>query len=119
MVAQIRHDPGMNIDHRLATYGTLAPGRHNHHQLATLSGQWCEGSVRGRLVQQGWGAAQGFPALLADAAGPPVPVWLFTSADLPAHWPRLDAFEGAEYRRAAIEVATADGPVMAWIYQAA
>lgn len=31
----------MTTDHRLATYGTLAPGRVNHHQLAGLAGDRC------------------------------------------------------------------------------
>ncbi len=41
---------------RLATYGTLAPGRANHHQLDGLAGRWFVGSVRGRLFASGWGA---------------------------------------------------------------
>ena len=38
------------------------------------------------------------------------------SPDLPAHWARLDAFEGTDYRRAAIDVVTDQGRVPAWIY---
>ncbi|MEM7325792.1 MAG: hypothetical protein AAF531_22090, partial [Actinomycetota bacterium] len=38
---------------------------------------------------------------------------------LPAHWARLDEFEGPGYRRAAIEVETPDGPVAASIYRLA
>ena len=41
---------------------------------------------------------------------------VFVSPDLPAHWDRLDAFEGADYRRVLIEVATPDGPLEAYIY---
>ena len=41
---------------------------------------------------------------------------LFTSDDLPAHWARLDAFEGDEYERVAIAVETAQGPLTAQIY---
>jgi gamma-glutamylcyclotransferase (GGCT)/AIG2-like uncharacterized protein YtfP len=46
-------------------------------------------------------------------------VSLFESADLPLHWPRLDAFEGPGYRRVATGVATDAGIVEAWIYVAA
>lgn len=109
----------MSIDHRLATYGTLAPGRVNHHQLADLAGTWSTGTIRGRLIETGWGAALGYPALVLDEGGEAIEVHLFTSADLPAHWDRLDAFEGAEYRRGEVVVETAEGRVAAWIYMAA
>ena len=106
----------MSADHRLAVYGSLAPGKSNHHQLAGLAGDWRPGVVRGWLKDAGWGSGQGFPGLTPDAAGPEVAVQVFTSADLPDHWDRLDAFEGADYRRVRIEVATPDGPVEAHIY---
>lgn len=101
---------------RLATYGTLAPGRPNHHQLTGLRGAWRRGVVRGRLFAEGWGAAMGYPGLVLDPAGPEVEVQLFESADLPAHWPRLDAFEGEGYRRAVVPIGTADGELNACIY---
>ena len=103
-------------DRRLATYGTLAPGRANHHQLASLKGQWRQGSVRGELVEAGWGAALGFPGLILDPAGPDVEVFLFESDDLLLHWDRLDSFEGKGYRRAITQVQTAEGALEAWIY---
>lgn len=109
----------MGIDHRLATYGTLAPGRAHHHQLASLSGTWTTGTIRGRLIETGWGAALGYPALVLDEDGEAIEVHLFTAAELPAHWERLDAFEGAEYRRGEVMVETAEGRVAAWIYMAA
>ena len=56
-----------DANRRLATYGTLGPGRPNHHHLADLGGRWLRGSVRGRLVAEGWGAAMGFHALVLDA----------------------------------------------------
>ncbi|ONG44473.1 gamma-glutamylcyclotransferase [Pseudoroseomonas deserti] len=109
----------MSLDHRLATYGTLAPGRVNHHELDGLAGQWRQGVVRGWLVAEGWGAALGYPALVPDPAGGAVAVHLFESADLPAHWPRLDDFEGEGYRRVEVPVETAEGTLPAWIYVAA
>jgi gamma-glutamylcyclotransferase (GGCT)/AIG2-like uncharacterized protein YtfP len=109
----------MTFDHCLATYGTLAPGRANHHQLAELAGTWTTGTIRGRLIETGWGAALGYPALVLEEDGEVIAVHLFTSADLPAHWDRLDAFEGAEYRRGEVLVETDAGLVPAWIYLAA
>ena len=115
----LSYDPCMDIDHRLATYGTLAPGRANHHQLAGLTGHWRPGTVTGRLVATGWAADLGYPALLPMADGEPIAVQLFESTDLPAHWDRLDAFEGADYRRTRIDVRLGDISVPAWIYVAA
>ena len=85
----------MDGHHRLATYGSLAPGRPNHHHVAGLGGRWFPGEVRGRLVEAGWGAALGYPALILDPEGAAVPVQVLESADLLAQWSRLDAFEGA------------------------
>jgi gamma-glutamylcyclotransferase (GGCT)/AIG2-like uncharacterized protein YtfP len=109
----------MSTDTRLAAYGTLAPGRSNHHQLSQLRGRWLKGTVSGALVEAGWGAALGFPALVLDAAASSVAVDLFESADLPAHWERLDRFEGQGYRRVAVEVETEEGSLPAFIYVAA
>ncbi|WP_448624299.1 gamma-glutamylcyclotransferase family protein [Geodermatophilus sp. URMC 64] len=106
----------MNGDHRLATYGSLAPGRPNHHHVAGLGGRWFAGEVHGRLVEAGWGAALGYPALVLDPDGAAVDVQVLESADLPAHWSRLDDFEGRGYERVLTTVHTATGVVEAYIY---
>lgn len=105
--------------HALATYGTLAPGRVNHHQLADLRGRWTTGTVRGHLQEAGWGADLGYPGIHLAKDAPEVPVHLFLSQDLPAHWPRLDAFEGAGYLRTEVLVQTPEGAIPAFIYQLA
>ncbi|MEM7058083.1 MAG: molybdenum cofactor guanylyltransferase MobA [Pseudomonadota bacterium] len=102
---------------RLATYGTLAPGQVNHHQLQNMPGAWSTGTVRGHLHREGWGAAHNCPGIVLDPDGQEVAVHIFTSPDLPAHWDRLDAFEGVEYRRITTTAETADGPVEVSIYQ--
>ena len=85
---------------QLAVYGSLAPGRANAHELGGLDGRWTDGLVvHGDLVDGGWGAVLGYPALRWRADGPAVAVQLFRSAELAAHWKRLDEFEGEEYRR--------------------
>ena len=106
----------MNSDHRLAVYGSLAPGQANHRELAGLNGGWQPGVVRGRLVESGWGAAQGYPGLRPDPLGPEVMLQLFTSEDLPDHWERLDAFEGEEYERVVVEVDLGTYSVKANLY---
>lgn len=103
-------------DTRLAIYGTLAPGRVNHHQISALAGTWQRGTVRGKLFASGWGADFGFPGLILDPLGSLVDVDLFESAELPDHWKRLDEFEGIGYQRVLVTVNTEDGERTAWIY---
>ena len=106
-----------NLAHtRLATYGTLAPGRANNDQLADLKGTWRQGTVRGKLVEEGWGADLGCPGLILDPSGQVVDVFVFESSDLPHHWSRLDKLEGAGYRREVTQVRTEDGDLDASIY---
>jgi len=104
---------------RLAVYGSLAPDRPNHHHLAPLGGTWTSGVVRGRLVAEGWGATIGFPGLVLDPDGEAITVQVLESEALEAHWTRLDAFEGAGYRRVSVTVETEAGPVEASIYDLA
>ncbi|MEM6905619.1 MAG: gamma-glutamylcyclotransferase [Pseudomonadota bacterium] len=104
-------------ERRLAIYGTLAPGQVNHGVMAGMAGTWQAGAVRGHLSPDGWGAVHGCPGIRLDPAGEAVDVHLFESADLPAHWPRLDAFEGPGYRRVIAEVSTASGVLPASIYE--
>ena len=106
----------MTENHRLATYGTLAPGRPNHHHLDGLRGRWFEGHVYGTLVEAGWGAALGFPALILDPDAPAIDVHVFESADLPAHWAHLDEFEGPGYERIPVTIQTPRGVRAAYIY---
>ena len=116
---QRRPDGGCGANtalHRLATYGSLAPGRPNHHQLEGLEGRWLAGQVNGMLVHAGWGADLGYPALVLDPDGSDVSVDVFESIDLPAHWERLDAFEGPGYQRVVALVRTSTGDVDASIY---
>jgi gamma-glutamylcyclotransferase (GGCT)/AIG2-like uncharacterized protein YtfP len=101
---------------RLATYGTLAPGKPNHHQLAGLQGEWRQGTVLGHLVDKGWGAAAGFPGLVLDEQGGEIAVMVFESAELPAHWQRLDDFEGEGYDRVVVTVNAGGVSLLAYIY---
>ena len=109
--------------HALAAYGTLAPGRANAHVMDGVRGTWTPGTVRGVLHASGAGAATGYPGVvlaghaLADAVAD-VPAQLLVSVDLPDHWDRLDAFEGAGYRRVPAVVALDDDAVRpAYLYE--
>lgn len=102
---------------RLAVYGTLAPGRVNHHLLEPLGGTWRPGVVHGELFDHGWGTTYGYPAIRLGPGGPAVEVWVLESDALGAAWADLDAFEGPGYERVLVEVALEDGSTLeAWIY---
>lgn len=106
----------MDANHRLATYGSLVPGRENAHQLDALQGNWTLGVVRGRLSHSGWGARIGYPGIHPDPNGQAVEVHIFESNDLPDHWARLDAFEGEAYQRTVVIAETHSGPKPVCIY---
>jgi gamma-glutamylcyclotransferase (GGCT)/AIG2-like uncharacterized protein YtfP len=101
---------------RLFVYGTLAPGRPNEHVLADILGKWEPGTVKGTLLQEGWGAKVGFPGIVLDQDGGEVRGFLFSSDALAEHLPRLDAFEGGGYERVATQVQLDGGLVDAYIY---
>lgn len=84
---------------QLFVYGTLAPGRLDEHVLEDVPGHWEPATVRGELVQQGWGAACGFPGIVLDENGPAVDGSVLSSEEVDQHWERLDDFEGEEYVR--------------------
>ena len=102
--AAARLETAFGISRTLAVYGTLVPGRSNHHIVEPLGGEWTEGFVEGDLSPAGWGATLGFPAFLPRADGPLVAVHVLTSPLLSADWPRLDDFEGPGYRRILVPV---------------
>ena len=84
--ASRRDDDDVDATCRLVTYGTLAPGQPNHHQLDGLEGRWLKGHVMGMLAHAGWGASLGYPALVLGPDCPAIEVEVFESAELPHHW---------------------------------
>jgi gamma-glutamylcyclotransferase (GGCT)/AIG2-like uncharacterized protein YtfP len=103
---------------RLFVYGTLAPGRPNEHVLSAVPGTWQQATVRGHLIQEGWGADQGYPGIVVNESAGSVPGFLLTSDALHSEWNRLDAFEGAEYERVLAKVQLDGGHVVeAYLYQ--
>jgi gamma-glutamylcyclotransferase (GGCT)/AIG2-like uncharacterized protein YtfP len=96
--------------HALAVYGTLAPGRPNHHVVAPLGGEWTAGVIEGDLLPVGWGAELGYPAFRPRAGGDVLAVQVLAAPALEAAWPDLDRFEGPEYRRILVPVFTPGHP---------
>jgi gamma-glutamylcyclotransferase (GGCT)/AIG2-like uncharacterized protein YtfP len=101
---------------RLATYGSLAPGRTNHHQLAGLEGRWLKGHVDGLLVDAGWAPVLAIRHWFLIPPARRLMSTSFESIELPAHWARLDAFEGPGYQRVVTTVHMPTGDVDAYIY---
>lgn len=102
---------------RLFVYGTLAPGRPNEHVLSEIGGSWEAASVIGKLRQEGWGAAIGYPGIDLDEHGNEIQGFLFSSANLSDHWAKLDEFEGKSYERVLTLVKLKDNrTVDAYIY---
>jgi gamma-glutamylcyclotransferase (GGCT)/AIG2-like uncharacterized protein YtfP len=97
------------MKHRLFVYGTLAPGRPNEHVLAEIPGEWEPATVTGRLLQEGWGAAIGYPGIVLDEHGDEIQGLLFSSESLQEHWGRLDEFEGEGYERVLTSARREDG----------
>lgn len=101
----------------LFVYGTLAPNRPNHHIMTPIDGTWQSATVRGFLHAQGWGATQGYPAIIPDDGGDVVQGFVFSSDRLCEHWGRLDEFEGDEYTRTPIIATLDDGTTLtAFVY---
>ena len=102
----------------LFVYGTLRAGECNAGQLDRIpGGSRRPGRVRGIVVILGQGGPYTYPGLTLTSAGPVVPGEVFETPELDAHWERLDAFEGGEYRRVRTRVETDAGPVEAWVYE--
>ena len=101
---------------RLFVYGTLAPGRPNEHVLADIPGRWEPATVRGKLLQEGWGAKDGYPGIVLDETGEAVQGFLFSSDALAEHLPRLDAFEGSGYERVIASVQLDGAVAEAYIF---
>jgi gamma-glutamylcyclotransferase (GGCT)/AIG2-like uncharacterized protein YtfP len=100
-----RHlDALFRTSHTLAVYGTLAPGRPNHHVVAPLGGEWTDGLIEGDLLPLGWGADLGYPGFRPRAGGDAIAVQVLTAPLLATAWPDLDRFEGPGYRRILVPV---------------
>ncbi|NNC38515.1 MAG: gamma-glutamylcyclotransferase [Hyphomonadaceae bacterium] len=103
----------------LFVYGTLAPGERNAHIMDGMTGTWQKASVRGKKFIKGWGRSKLAPGFFPDPNGDLVKGLIFRSNDLPAHWQRLDDFEGADYQRVEIEAILDTGELITtFIYRA-
>ena len=102
---------------RLFVYGTLAPGRTNHHVIEHIKGEWSAGQVKGKLVQAGWGAEHGCPGMVVSTDGDYIDGHILSSDTLVQNWPMLDEFEGSEYQRTKTSARVQQGSLVeVWVY---
>lgn len=103
----LQNDPG-NV---LIVYGSLAPGRDNHHHMKRISGEWKNAVIQGILVDKGWGQHLGYPGLRFEPRSETkdIDCFSFHSIDLGDHIERLDAFEGDDYQRIIIPFQLKEG----------
>jgi gamma-glutamylcyclotransferase (GGCT)/AIG2-like uncharacterized protein YtfP len=97
--------------HRLAVYGTLAPGEPNQAILANINGQWTQGTVRGTITEN-----MGLSGFTWRESANGITIKLLTSADLPNHLARIDKFEGSKYIRILVPIACGSELIVANIY---
>lgn len=94
----------------LIVYGTLAPNRPNHSKIAHIEGVWQHGSVRGALVNEGWGAALGYFGFKhTPESAQNIEAFVLFSENLYKNWSYLDQFEGEGYKRIMAKYALDDG----------
>ena len=102
---------------RLFVYGTLAPGKPNHHVLEAIPGYWESATLKGELIDEGWGAKLGCPGIVPSDEGQEVEGFVFCSEHLSKHWAMLDDYEGVGYNRVSVLVTTEGGEeIEAYVY---
>ena len=105
------HDDFASASIKLAVYGSLGPGRENEHVMTAIGGVWRNGyTMPGVRLDSGWGAAIGYPGIVWKIGPSDVEAFVFDSEALPAHWAKLDDFEGDEYARLYVEVKRMGAP---------
>jgi len=100
---------GLDNMERLFVYGTLAPGRANHNVIEDIPGTWEAATLRGKLLDEGWGSKFGCPGIVPSDEGQEVEGYVLTSSHLSEHWAMLDEYEGIGYQRVPVLVEVEHG----------
>jgi gamma-glutamylcyclotransferase (GGCT)/AIG2-like uncharacterized protein YtfP len=97
--------------HVFIIYGTLGPGRPNHHKIEHIKGTWKKAIIKGKLEARGWGADLGYYGYVKVPPGEEdeIEAFILFSDVLRLHWKLLDDFEGDEYERILAEFKLENG----------
>ncbi len=102
---------------KIFVYGTLGLGGPNEHILTKIGGSWLKGTVKGILIEEGWGAEMGYPGLKIDPKGELINGFVFSSDNLQKYWQELDDFEGSAYQRVMTSIEAECGDLVeAYVY---
>ncbi|RXM39175.1 gamma-glutamylcyclotransferase [Chryseobacterium sp. CH21] len=99
-------------ENRLIIYGTLAPGKPNHHKMTHIKGDWKPAILKGgKLETKGWGAELGFNGYVPTEENEQadIPCYVLFSDNLNENWDFLDGFEGEGYKRILANYELEDG----------
>jgi gamma-glutamylcyclotransferase (GGCT)/AIG2-like uncharacterized protein YtfP len=85
----------------IIVYGTLAPNKPNHSKIEHINGRWSKGIIKGKLVEEGWGAELGYFGFKHSSIDEQenIEAYILFSDELINNWTYLDEFEGNGYRR--------------------
>jgi len=85
--------------------------------MESIPGSWQAATLRGTLIEEGWGVAMDCPGVIPTEDGELVEGFVFSSAYLEDHWARLDEFEGEGYKRVSVTVQIKEAEnVEAYVY---
>lgn len=98
-------------DQKFVVYGTLAPGEINHSIILDIQGHWEDCKIIGELDK-----SKSIPYFNWNPKGQLIDAKLFSTAELPDCWKRIDRFEGEQYRRLLIPVLRERGIAIANCY---
>jgi gamma-glutamylcyclotransferase (GGCT)/AIG2-like uncharacterized protein YtfP len=93
-------------------YGTLGPGRPNHHKIEHIKGRWSKATIKGKLEAKGWGADLGYYGYVKASFGEEqqeISAFILFSDELTLNWKFIDDFEGDEYERILTEFILENG----------
>ena len=70
-------------------YGTLGPGRPNHHKIEHIKGRWSKVTIKGKLEAKGWGADLGYYGYVKASFGEEqqeISAFILFSDELTLNW---------------------------------
>lgn len=88
------------------------------HMLEAIGGTWEKATIQGEYFKAG--SIQGFdyPGIILRDSGETIEGYIFISDNLSNHWDKIDAYEGAFYRRVITQAELADGrTVDTYVYE--